>query len=927
MKGVNVKKIAALAGVALLAGAGMAAADVVYGSTQLVDQNGQPTVKIVVGSMGQISDGVAAANIAGAIANQAYKSSTLTASVPTDACSVGAATGTGAGTCQISNKKVTLSVNMPGGIAGAYQFNTLITDTIDKTLENRNYTLSEDNYTATNTSDVSTVLSPLRFSLGDVSKARLLYRIGGTQYTGFADKTVTDPQATSEFSYTEEQNFWVGSAANAIAYDSGSQYRDVVAKYNVVAYNTRFIGNDYGIPVCTGGDRTAGNWADCSNDTNYYTYNHRVKINFLGGEWVISSMTTPTTALASSTGAINGGEVKLAKEAKHDIVNVGGVLDAGTFKIRLADISTATGADNAHPAIIDVLDSNDVVVGQITVNAGSTYTFVQGNNGGSVKIHVYKTAPGFTLNAKWAELAVYTDEVTLRDNQKYNQVSSTDPNKNFKVSLVWKNRDYSAGDASQNSTTADSLREIVIYNEDDFIGKKYAAGDSYNFMATDPAYKLTYSGTDLTDTDFEGVHMSALSSETYRVAVTDNSDTCAGSSSGDAQYTAKMIEVKADGLVFGGSGDLLSAGGSNYVVDRFLFDPSGVVGEKGKPNGTQNQTVYLNETKPKIFFKPTGKDCYLYRNVTWTNTFGTGTGGAQPLSSTKNIRFDIAGSESEAQGLIFFSNLSTGNAVPFFTTEPSGFQADVVIQEDAGKYNSSSHYPVWMHFPVITNNTAYSTFRFKADDSSTSQLYYDGVAASTATAFELPLTTERGTRGLDVSTTDVDVNVAKKVAQTVFTFAGSDVVVTPGNTADYVLGEGESETFGGVKVTVSKIEQTVGSCTASTSGAPACTVDATKAVISPDNAASVVATQPYKLTSNLVVTDREAPSSGVVIAVGGPMVNTVTADMLRDSSVDFKTDAVVVKEVVPSSKIVVAGATAADTLTAAEQFIAGIRRQ
>ena len=101
MKGINVKKIAAFAGAAVLFGAAAVFADVTYGTTQLVDQNGQPTVKIYVGSQAQISDGVAAANIAAKIANEAYKSSTLTATT-TGACTATVASGvTGAGTCSI----------------------------------------------------------------------------------------------------------------------------------------------------------------------------------------------------------------------------------------------------------------------------------------------------------------------------------------------------------------------------------------------------------------------------------------------------------------------------------------------------------------------------------------------------------------------------------------------------------------------------------------------------------------------------------------------------------------------------------------------------------------------------------------------------------------------------------------------------------
>ena len=151
MKGINVKKIAAFAGAAVLFGAAAVFADVTYGTTQLVDQTGQPTVKIYVGSKAAISDGVAAANIAAKIANEAYKSSTLTASVSgTPTCTVGAGVS-GAGACSIveSSKKVTLEVTLPGSVSGTHTFKTLIYDTIDRTLENRNNTLSEDVYPAT----------------------------------------------------------------------------------------------------------------------------------------------------------------------------------------------------------------------------------------------------------------------------------------------------------------------------------------------------------------------------------------------------------------------------------------------------------------------------------------------------------------------------------------------------------------------------------------------------------------------------------------------------------------------------------------------------------------------------------------------------------------------------------------------------------
>lgn len=78
-------------------------------------------------------------------------------------------------------------------------------------------------------------------------------------------------------------------------------------------------------------------------------------------------------------------------------------ITAGKFKIRLVDIGYY---GNVHPAILDVLDSNYQVIGQIQVTPGDTYTFTQSSTGDKCKVHVYQTAPGATLHAKWADVSM-----------------------------------------------------------------------------------------------------------------------------------------------------------------------------------------------------------------------------------------------------------------------------------------------------------------------------------------------------------------------------------------------------------------------------------------------------------------------------------------------------------------------------------------
>ena len=918
MKGINAKKIAAFAGAAVLFGAAAVAAEVTYGSTQLVDQSGQPTVKIYVGSKAQISDGVAAANIAAKIANEAYKSSTLTASVSgTPTCTIGSGVS-GAGTCSIveSSKKVTLEVTLPGSISGTHTFKTLIYDTIDRTLANRNNTLSEDVYPATLTStDTSgTVTSPLRAVETDTTKGKDLYMIGSGQFTGFADYAVADNQATAT-SYTEQQSFWVGSQPNAVAYDSSSAIRDIaVNKYSAMAYSAKFVGNDYGIQVCTGdlSNNETDNWASCASDSNSRTDRHRVKVMFLGAEWVISEMTNPTAAQASSTSVAAGGQVKLAKEAKYGIINVGGELDAGTFKIRLSDISVAVGQTNTHPAIIDVLDANDAVVGQIQVDPGTTYTFTQSGTSNQVKIHVYKTAPGFTLNAKWAEMAIYTDEITLKDNSRYNLVSSTDTDKDYKVSLLWKNRDYT-GSSGANSSVSDSLREIVIYNTDGF-SDKTKAGDVVNFLKAVPTFKMTYQGVDLVDDDYVPLTYSALSSDSYRVSMTEGDAVCGASSAADGSYTAKLIEIKTSGeSLLSGTGDALSG---DYLFEKVMFDPIGTVNANatGGINGTQSQSNIVANYSPKVFWKVSGRDCWNWNNV----SYAAQTAPTLVTTASGNmVKFSTAGDNSAAQGALYFNNTGLG----------SFGNVSMFIQEDAGKYGTASNNKVYTGVPVLSADSTVSTMRFKSTDSSTQNVYYDSLVATTFTSYEPTFVSERGSKTLSVGTSDVSFKVAKKIGMPTFQFAYADTSSAAASADQYVMGVGESKVFGGVTVKVKAIDANAGSCSVlGSSGTPACTVDSTgvTAVVSPNNAASVQVSQPYKLTSSMVLLDSEA-MSGVAITVGGPMVNTVTAQALQDANVDFNVDNVVVKEI--GNKIVVAGKSAADTMAAADQFIAGVKRQ
>ncbi len=389
---------------------------------------------------------------------------------------------------QVSAQIAKPSFTFGGGPTSSrgYKFETVITDTVDRTLQNRMNTNPEDIWPdSLGADDTNTSTSPLRAVAPGTTLAKNLYRIGGVQYPSFANYVFPDPKIYSF--YIGTQSFWVGSTPRAVKYDSDSSIRDIsVNTYSAMAYSEKFGGGlESGIPVCTGGVSIQGDWSSCGANSTNRTDMHRVIIKFMGADWVITQMLQPTTPLASSTAAINGGQVRLGKEKAYGTLNLEQRLDEGYFKIKFARLLNNGGAT------IEIYNPVDILLGQFQMAAGQTFTFAEAKTGRTVKIHLYDAHAIGPAGGAVAEIAAFSDEITLKDGSRYNLVSNTDPNKDFKVSLLWKNLGYTG---SGSSTQPDSLREIIIYNTDSFSGVKTVKGDSFNFLATSPAYVVRYEG-------------------------------------------------------------------------------------------------------------------------------------------------------------------------------------------------------------------------------------------------------------------------------------------------------------------------------------------------------------------------------------------------------------------------------------------------
>lgn len=856
MKGLNAKRIAALAAGAALLGSAFAFANVSYLNKDIINQNGQPVVKVVVGGNAAASDGVAAANIAATIGNMAYRSQTVTAQVQGQAtCSISA--GSGAGACPVSNEKVTLEVGLPGVVSGAYGFRTFISDWIDRDLENRRENTSSDMYQG------STAQTAAPFT----NKAAK--RITGSDFAPLATFSPRDPFAGN--SYTEEQRVWLqgktmfDDTLNAIVGASPNS-----------AYEFEFTHDSYGVTVCTtrdtsiGSDGLRGDWTDCQSPTDA-TDRHRVGIKFLGEDWIISSMTPPSDTCDSANTDYNGGSLKLARESAYGIVHIGEALNTtgGSYMVKLVDITVPVGATNDAKASVEIRDANNVLLKEDQIAEGDTYTYTA-PDGTKLRIRVYKTNPGYTLAAKWAEMAVYSREIELIDGEQVD-----DNNPNWEVAVYWRNKDYSS---TMNSTQCDALRRVVVMDENNNQLVKLQKGSSYDIITEPTVFQLSYDGLTLAAGDYDTVSFTVqkLTSPLRVTNATSGTPDC------DAYYNVSGPVL----YVSSSAKDYFTIGSGDQYNAKTFYVKYPVDGQTGNPD----DQVFRY---PFVMYKPTGAQCWYMIDA--------------------DARSDVTYDPGDEQQDMVFSMNALANASPTF-----GY---VNITEAAGEDGADEEDNIWFRLNLTASSN--SDYEFLPDD----KAYYLGVLTSDADdrpyseQDELYIT-ERGSIFSSIDKDQVSMKIAKKVAEAQYYLKTSG---TSSASASQVgpLGEGETASLaGGAWVKVLSITETVGACTAAGS---TCTVDqaGVSAVLS-TGGASLTAVTPYHIDTPLVVLDSSNPT-GPLVSVGGPEVNMVTKTALQGASITWAPGTKVKQAV--GDVIVIAGYTAAETQEAANELINELKAQ
>ncbi|MFA5246403.1 MAG: S-layer protein [Candidatus Micrarchaeia archaeon] len=433
----SLRKFATLAVGAMMAASAVAAVNVDKTGLESYPffNNGEPAVKVVIGSTAHPSDVVVAANIAAMIGNLAYTDKDV--SVDKTGVSCGAASGT----CAIDagTKKVSLSVTVPGASpANVYTMRTYINDFLDNNSET--YRGNTNGYVYTGNSE-------------GYEKALKVTKDKSNVVSLVNEGKVTNPQ---NLDVKQEQNIYIGSETK---YSDTASYKQVVAKGLRAAYSLSF---SEPLPVCWD---TSKNILTCPDSQDRLNQSH-TKINLLGQEWVVISYSMKT---GDST---NIGTVELGKETGYNqMMNQDDeIVAANNAKVKLRSISSPTSGSAA--ASFEVTTAAGVV---------SYETIVSGNSRdvAGVTIRVNTVFAG-TNSVNYADVSVYSDKLSLTDGT---QIDSTT------------HSSWYAAIKSTNSTSSQAISNITLYSTYS-TSSDLKAGEKMSLIKGQNAFDVTFEGLD-----------------------------------------------------------------------------------------------------------------------------------------------------------------------------------------------------------------------------------------------------------------------------------------------------------------------------------------------------------------------------------------------------------------------------------------------
>ena len=380
MKGLNVKKLAAIAtGAALL---GTAIAPIVSATNATKDDiynsNGSPKVNIVVGSEAALSDAVWAGNLAAKIAEKAATSRSVSVS----------ATGAEGGAGGLDLSDLTVDVTVGGTVtfgAGTKRYNV--------------------NLNSGSTQAEFEVLTGQAQGDGNaLTDAQLTHLYNAT----INQKVNNGDQSNQTTSLTVKELIQIDADAK---FDTTSDIKDLVAKIDSEDFSYKVtIGTS-----TTGVDLGSTSFTDGSDDD--------VKIIFFGEEYELS------TASLATTGTKN---LKLVKSSARETYNEGETIegligdnefDGQDITVKIVQIVQTGPAAGSYSATFELYDSEGNLIDTRTVVTGenlrSVFKDSDQDEALASNLFVDTVAVGSTTGVGYVEVTKGTDTVELFNNGKY----------------------------------------------------------------------------------------------------------------------------------------------------------------------------------------------------------------------------------------------------------------------------------------------------------------------------------------------------------------------------------------------------------------------------------------------------------------------------------------------------------------------------
>ncbi len=736
MKGLNVKRIVAVAAGATLLGIGLAfSGPVTFQNVPIINNAGQPVVQVVLGSHSAPSDGVAAANIAAAIGNLAFTSVPVTASVNMTQAESVLHVSVSSPQYSLSNQQVWLNESSSAVSAGSYGFQALIGSVLNRgvKLNSPSSTKSIDNtgsYSYNAATPVSLTSSPIESpyaTAGFVPTSTTVSASnngGGVSFTSFRSSNKFDnildvgssslPSLLNNAgSYGETEHLWLTGFP---VYDQASGVNNFALVDANGAYQVVF---NKPIDLMASGATV--------NSNHVISAVNNAQFSLLGQNWTIINATIPSAHPSSSSFAVNGGKLQVASSLTPlSTVYVGQNLTSGPFKAVLTDLGQPN-SNGVVPASID-LYYNGKLTNQSSVKAGTTVQYnVSGN---LVYLRVNQTFAGLYAYSKWAKMQLYSNVMNLTDGKVFN--ATTNPN--WQVNLLWTNT------TTTSTGNAIDLQSIILYGTSS-LSTTLTPGQSFSFVTNPSVWKLQFIGDTLGTSQFDPV-------------------TITSSTAGSVQYQNLATPSTVSGLAMINN---VTEPAQELTVGSSISDAFSYAGQTGSSVVYDLTPYQLTESANAASISTTGTNVILTSPngnfISSTNPLSVTLTGypsstaTSPVSTSVSFSSDTSGSAYNNTAPVFYNitNMQLSRALPGSVSVAalaSTGSGGATFSGQTATYTSANT----LTFNVVTGNTV----TFSTGTGNT--LSFSGSVGSGGT---LPLTGNVGVViGMDNPTTLPDNSIS-----------------------------------------------------------------------------------------------------------------------------------------------------------------------